>query len=66
MYYLVTLQRKDITVQDAVSAVGIAKAFYECIRPKEEFNRFYTSTTELADKYSVASPVLLHYRRRPE
>ena len=46
-----TLQRKDITLQDAVSATGTAKAYYERIRSEEEFDRFYNSTTELADKY---------------
>ena len=35
-----TLQRKDNTLQDAVSAIGTAKAYYyQCIRSEEEFDR---------------------------
>ena len=56
-----TLQKRDITLQDAFCAVNAAKAYYERIRSEEEFDRFYKATTELADKYTIGEPVLPRY-----
>ena len=36
-----TLQYKDISFQEAIAAVNLAKSFYSRIRKEEEFDRFY-------------------------
>ena len=35
------LPKKSLTIQDALSAVDTAKAYYSCIQTDDEFNHFY-------------------------
>ncbi len=59
------LQKKNISLQDALSAVDAAKAYYDRLRSEEEFNRFYDMTVELAQQHAIGQPELPRYRRRP-
>ena len=43
-----TLQRKNISMQDALSAVDSAKQYFKRVRSEEEFNCFYDKTVSLA------------------
>ena len=38
------LQKKNISIQDVLSAVDAAKAYYQRLRSEEEFNCFYDET----------------------
>ena len=60
-----TLQSKDITLKGTLVSVCIAKKYYLRIRADSEFERFYSSITQLASKYGVSAPVLPRQRRRP-
>ena len=60
-----TLQRKDITMQDALDAVETAKVYYKRLRSDEEFNRFYDGTVAIAEKHTIGQPQLPRYRRQP-
>ena len=53
-----TLQSKDITLKESLVSVSTAKKFYLRIRADNEFEHFYSSTTQLASKYGVSAPVL--------
>ena len=53
-----TLQRKDITMQDALDAVETAKVYYKRLRSDEEFNRFYDGTVAMAEKHTIGQPQL--------
>ena len=39
-----TLQYKEITFQEVMAAVTLAKSFYKRIRKEEEYNRFYRNS----------------------
>lgn len=52
-----TLQRKDITLQDTLCAVEVATAYYRRLRSEEEFDRLYDRTVVLAD-YRNGQPQL--------
>lgn len=44
-----TLQGKDTTLQEAMTAVALAKKHYVRLRTEEEFNRFYASCVTFAE-----------------
>ena len=54
------LQKKNISISDALAAVDAAKAYY-----KKEFNCFFDSTVQIAEKHNIGKPELPRYRRRP-
>ena len=60
-----TLQRKNISLQDALSAVETAKSFYKRMRSDEEFSRFYQKSICVAKKLDIGEPMLQRQRRRP-
>ena len=59
------LQKKNISIQDALSAVDAAKIYYHRLRSEEEFNRFYVATVQIAEQHTIGQPELPRYRRRP-
>ena len=59
------LQKINISIQDALSAVDAAKAYYHRLRSEEEFNRFYDATVQIAEQHQIGLPELPKYRRRP-
>ena len=60
-----TLQKKNIALQDALTAVEAAKSYFKRIRSDEEFNRFYDNTVALAEQHKISQPELPRYRKRP-
>ena len=60
-----TLQKKEIALQDAITAVEAAKSYFRRIRSDEEFNRFYDDTVALAQEHNINQPELPRYRKRP-
>ena len=58
-----TLQSKDITLQQAICAVNLAKAFYK--RQRESFDHFYDDVVATALKEELSEPQLPRYRRVP-
>ena len=61
-----SLQGKDTTVQEALSAVNLAKAFYRRQRVDEAFSHFYDEVVDIAQKMSIGGPQLPRYRRLPK
>ena len=59
------LQGKNISLQDALSAVNVAKEYYKRQRKEETFNFFYERVVKKAEELKVDSPRLPRYRRRP-
>ena len=59
-----TLQGKDTTVQEAITAVTLAKSHYARLRLEAEFDRFYKSCVDFANG-KTSEPVLPRYRRPP-
>ena len=59
------LQKKGISLSDALSAVDAAKAYYHRLRSEEEFNRFFDATVQIVDKQNIGKPEVPRYRRRP-
>ena len=59
------LQKRNISIQDALSAVDAAKAYYHRLRLGEEFNRFYDATVQIAEQHQIGLPELPRCRRRP-
>ena len=60
-----TLQGKDTSIQEAVSAVRLGKRFYERQREDKEFDRFYDRVVEEANHLKIGEPKLPRYRRAP-
>ena len=58
-----TLKSKDITLQQAISAVNLAKAFYK--RQRESFDNFYDDVVATALKEEISEPQLPRYGRAP-
>ena len=55
-----TLQGKDTSIEEAVSAINLGKRFYQRQRKDEEFNRFYDHVVEEAKQLKeLLRPVLL-------
>ncbi len=59
----VSFQGKDTTLQEALSAVNLAKAFYR--RTEQAFSIFYDDVVSVAQKECVGEPLLPRYRRAP-
>lgn len=53
-----SLQGKDTTVQEALSAVNIAKVLYRKQRVDEAFSHFYDEAVDIAQKMSIGGPQL--------
>ena len=60
-----TLQRKDIALNDALNAVDLVKRFFKARRSDENFNVFYDNIVAVAQKYDIGRPELPRYRKRP-
>ena len=61
-----TLQGKDISFQEAIAAVNLAKSFYKRLRKEEEFNLFYDKVVKKAQDVKISSPSLPRYRKAPK
>ncbi len=61
----VSLQGKDTTLQEALSAVNLAKAFYRRQRTEQAFSIFYDDVVSVAQKECIGEPQLPRYRRAP-
>ena len=62
-----TVQRKDIALDDALSAVDAAEQFFKRTRCDENFtDKFYDKTVADADKHNIGHPELPRYRRCPK
>ena len=59
------LQRKDIAIQEALSGVDTAKAYFKRLRSDEEFVRFYDASVKIAEQISISQPVLPRRRHCP-
>lgn len=59
------LQKKNVSIQDALCAVDAAKAYFKRIRSEQEFNRFYDATVKIAENHCIGKPELPRYRQRP-
>lgn len=59
------MQAKDTTLQEAISAVNLAKAFYRRQRTDESFCRFYEDVLDAASKLKIGEPLLPRNRRAP-
>ena len=59
------LQKKNISIQDALCAVDAAKAYFKRIRSDPEFNRFYDATVKISENYGIRKPELPWYRQCP-
>ena len=53
-----TLQKMEISLQDAFCAMEAEKSWYNRIRSDEFFNRFYEESTSLAEEHSINQPSL--------
>ena len=60
-----TLQKKAITIRDALSAVDAAKAYFKRIRSHKEFDLFFDATIRIAEQHCIGKPELPRNRRRP-
>lgn len=60
-----TLQKKTITIQDALSAVDAAKGYFKRIRSLQEFDHFFDVTVQIAEQHAIGKPELPRNRRRP-
>ena len=52
-------------MQDALSAVDAAKAYYRQLHSEQEFNCFYDATVQNAEQHTFGQLELPRYRRRP-
>ena len=59
------LQAKDATLQEALSSVNLAAAFYRRQRTEEAFVRFYDDVVAMAEDVNIGEPVLPRHRRPP-
>ena len=60
-----TLQGKDTSIQEAVSAVNLEKRFYQGQREDTEFDRFYYRVVDEAKQLKIDEPKLPRYRKAP-
>ena len=58
------LQKRNISIQNALSAVDAAKAYYHRLWLGEEFNCSYDATVKIAEQHQIGLPELPRYRRR--
>ena len=60
-----SLQGKDTSIQEAISAVSLAKSFYKRQRTENAFQSFYDDVVTTAQKLKIGEPQLPRYRRVP-
>lgn len=60
------LQAKDISVQEAVSAVKMTQSFYQCQRQDGYFEKFFESTITNARALNIGELVLPRFRSPPQ
>ena len=60
----VSIQGKDITLQEALAAVNLARAFYRQQRTEQAFSQFY-DVVSTAERENIGEPQLPRYRRAP-
>ena len=53
-----SLQKKNITIQDALSAVETAKEHFKHLRSDEEFNGFYEKALRFVEEKGIEQPLL--------
>ena len=61
----ITLQCKNTTIQEALSAAAMAESFLQQQRKDNSFEMFYSSVSQ-ANEYNISDPVLPRYRRPPK
>ena len=62
----ITLQCKNTTIQEALSAAAMAESFLQRQRKDNSFEMFYSSVVSEANEYNISDPVLPRYRRPPK
>ena len=62
----ITLQCKNTTIQEALSAAAMAESFLQRQRKDNSFEMFYSSVVSQANEYNISDPVLPRYRRPPK
>ena len=60
-----SLQAKDTSLQQGLSAVNHCKAFYDRQRKEESFNCFYDKVVKTGQNLKIDPPCLPRYRRAP-
>ena len=60
------LQAKDLSVQEAVSAVKVTQSFYKRQRQDDTFEKFFESTVTDAQALNIGQPVIPRSRRLPK
>ena len=60
-----SLQGKDTTLQEALSSVRLARAFYTRQRTDDSFTRFYKDVVDTAADKNIGKPEFPRYRRAP-
>ena len=60
-----SLQAKDLSLQEALSAVNLAKSFYERQRNDQAFKSYYDKAVRTAQELQIEEPKLPRYRRAP-
>lgn len=62
----ITLQCKNTTIQEALSAAAMAESSLQRQRKDNSFEMFYSSVVSQANEYNISDPVLPRYRRPPK
>ena len=60
------LQKKNISIHDALSAIEAAKAHFKRLQSENEFDHFYTRVVSFAVKHEIEQPVLPRRRKHPK
>ena len=60
------LQKKNIAIQDVLSAVEAAKEHFKHLRSDEEFNGFYEKVLRFPEEKWIEQPLLPRNRRRSQ
>ena len=60
-----SLQVKDLSLQEALSAVNLAKSFYERQRNDQAFKSCHDKAVHKALELQIGEPILPRYRRAP-
>ena len=61
-----SLQKQNIAIQDALSAVEAAKKHFKHLRSDGVFNGFYEKALRFAEEKGIEQPLLPRNRRRPQ
>ena len=61
-----SLQKKNIAIQDALSAVEAAKEHFKHLRSDEEFIGLYEKVPRFAEEKGIEQPLLPRNRRQPQ